>query len=156
MIPVESQGIDTHELVARRLREAGQLYTQGRRELVDLLLSTARPATIPDLLDSEPRLAQSSLYRNLADLESVEIVRRVVGADELTRYEFSEDILGRHHHTICTTCGVVDDFVLPAHVEGTIETALATALNSSGFEAGAHRLDVPGTCAGCRESGSPA
>jgi Fur family zinc uptake transcriptional regulator len=150
MTATESQAVGTHELVAGRLREAGRLYTQGRRKLVELLLRTARPTTIPELLASEPRLRQSSVYRNLADLESVSLVRRVAGTDELTRYEFSEDILGHHHHMICTTCGVVHDFVLPPSVEQAIQRALATTLSDAGFEAGVHRLDVEGTCAECR------
>ena len=145
-----SQAVDTHELAAGRLREAGQFYTQGRRELVELLLRAARPATIQDLLASEPRLRQSSIYRNLADLESVRLVRRVIGPDELTRYEFSEEILGHHHHTICTGCGVVDDFTLPPSVENAIERALTEAMSGTAFEASAHRLDVAGTCVECR------
>ena len=143
------QSVDAHELVAGRLHEAGQLYTQGRRDLVELLLKAARPATIAELLKFEPRLRQSSVYRNLADLESVHLVRRVIGADELTRYEFSEDILGHHHHTICTSCGIVDDFNLPPSVEQIIEQALVDAMNDTAFEASAHRLDVAGTCTAC-------
>ena len=45
--------VDTHDLVSARLREAGQLYTKGRRELVELLLRAGRPATVPN---SECRL----------------------------------------------------------------------------------------------------
>ena len=36
---------DVHELVGRRLREADQVYTKGRRELVELLLVFGRPAS---------------------------------------------------------------------------------------------------------------
>ncbi len=149
MTAVGDERVDAHELVAGRLSNAGQLYTQGRRELVDVLLHTARPATIPELRQLRPQRTQSSLYRNLADLEAVRVVRRVIGADELTRFEFSEDILGHHHHTICTSCGVVDDFTLPPSTEEAIESSLALALAGSGFEAATHRLDVSGTCAGC-------
>lgn len=148
--PVDGRTDDAHELVACRLRDAGQLYTEGRRDLVELLARAARPATIPELLASEPRLRQSSVYRNLADLESVGLVRRVVGTDDLTRYEFSDDILGHHHHAICTTCGVMDDFVLPSSVEEAIEQALSTTLGNASFEPATHRLDVAGVCADCR------
>ena len=150
MTAAGGRALDAHELVAARLRESGQLYTAIRRELVELLLRTARPTTIPELLNLEPRLAQSTVYRNLADLESVEIVRRVVGADELNRYEFSDEIIGHHHHTICTGCGVVEDFVLPASVERAIDEAVAGVLTDTGFEPSAHRLDVAGACADCR------
>jgi Fe2+ or Zn2+ uptake regulation protein len=146
---MEAQTIDAHELVANRLREVGQFYTRGRRDLVELLVRVGRPTTIPELLQSQPKLVQSSLYRNLSDLESVGAVQRVVGADELTRYEFSEDILGHHHHTICGACGAIDDFVLPAEVEQALEQALGATLADAGFDASAHRLDVAGICAEC-------
>ncbi|WP_419930127.1 Fur family transcriptional regulator [Candidatus Poriferisocius sp.] len=141
--------VDTHNLVSARLREAGQLYTKGRRELVDLLLRAGRPATIPEMLELRPRLTQSSLYRNMADLESVGVVRRVAGVDDSTRYEFSVDIIGHHHHTICTVCGGVDDFFMPAAAERSLETALDEALSTTGFQPKSHRLDVFGTCPAC-------
>lgn len=140
---------ETHELVSARLDEAGQLYTKGRRELVELLVRAGRPATIPEMLELRPRLTQSSLYRNMADLEGVGIVRRVVGIDDPTRYELSEDILGRHHHTICVECGTVADFFMPAAVERSLETSLGKALGTSGFQPSTHRLDVFGTCPNC-------
>ncbi|MCY3634686.1 MAG: transcriptional repressor [bacterium] len=141
--------VDTHELISARLREAGQLYTKGRRELVELLLRAGRPATVPEILELRPSLTQSSLYRNMADLESVGVVRRVAGVDDSTRYEFSVDIIGHHHHTICTVCGGVDDFFMPAAAEHSLEAALDEALSTTGFQSNSHRLDVFGTCPNC-------
>jgi Fe2+ or Zn2+ uptake regulation protein len=140
---------EAHELVASRLGETGQFYTKGRRELVELLISAGRPSSIPELLDLRPRLTQSSLYRNMTDLESVGIIQRVAGTDDLSRYELSEDILGHHHHTICTECGAVDDFVVPTRAERSLESALDKALGDIGFRPSTHRLDVLGTCAAC-------
>jgi len=141
--------VETHDLVSARLHEAGQIYTKGRRELVDLLVRAGRPASIPEMLEMRPGLTQSSLYRNMADLESVGIVRRVVGANDPTRYEFSVDVIGHHHHTICAVCGVVDDFFMPAAAERNIETSVDKALARTGFQPSTHRLDVFGTCPNC-------
>ena len=145
-------GIDVagvHDLISGRMRESGQLYTKGRRHLVELLAAAGRPATIAELLEGGPRLTQSSLYRNMVDLESVGIVQRVVGTDDLTRYELSEEIIGHHHHVVCTECGAVDDFVVPARAERSLDTAIAKALEDTGFVPTAYRLDVLGTCAAC-------
>ena len=60
-----------HEASGSLLRAADQFYTSGRRELVGLLATVGRPATIPDLLEMRPKLTQSSVYRNLAMLETV-------------------------------------------------------------------------------------
>ncbi|MCY4163145.1 MAG: Fur family transcriptional regulator [bacterium] len=143
------QLVDTHHLVASRLREAGQVYTKGRRELVELLLHAGRPATVPEMMELHPRLTQSSLYRNMADLENLGIVRRVAGVDDQTRYEFTVEIIGQHHHTICTVCGGVADFFIPATAEYNLETALDEALSTTGFQTKSHRLDVFGTCPDC-------
>ncbi len=141
--------VDTHDLVSARLREAGQLYTKGRRELVELLIRAGRPATISEILALRPSLTQSSLYRNMTDLESVGVVRRVAGVDDSTRYEFSVDIIGHHHHTICTVCGGVDDFFMTPAAERSLGTALDEALGTTGFKSNSHRLDVFGTCPAC-------
>ena len=138
-----------HEAVADRLRDADQRYTKGRRQLVDLLAESPRPATIPELLDGQPRLAQSSVYRNLVVLEEVGVAHRVVTSDERSRYELAEDLMGHHHHLICTTCGRVDDFTVSAQMERSLQTALRRAVAGTGFRADAHRLDLVGTCADC-------
>lgn len=140
---------DLHHVAERRLDDAGLVYTKGRRELVELLASLERPATMPELVERRPRLTLSSIYRNMTDLEAAGIVQKVTGADDRTRYELAEDLIGHHHHSICTRCGTVDDFVVPARVERSLEAALEKALAESGFRQAGHRLDVIGLCANC-------
>lgn len=141
---------DLHATVAVRLRRSGERYTSGRRALVDALVGADRPPSIPDLLGSTPGLAQSSAYRNLAVLERAGVVRRIVTADEFARFELAEDLTEHHHHLICTVCGGVEDFTVPNRLERSLEAALEKAIDGTGFEAEHHRLDLLGTCAGCR------
>jgi Fe2+ or Zn2+ uptake regulation protein len=138
-----------HEAAGSLLRVADQRYTSGRRELVGLLVSVGRPATIPDLLDTRPKLTQSSVYRNLAVLEQVGVVQKVVSSDDRARYELAEGLMGHHHHLICVSCGRVDDFVVPPRAERSVEAVLERAIGATGFRAAGHRLDVVGTCAEC-------
>ena len=121
-----------HDAAAARLRVADQRYTSGRRELVELLASTGRPATIPDLLEARPKLTQSSVYRNLAMLEEVGVVQKVVSSDDRARFELAEDLMGHHHHLICVSCGRVDDFVVSSRAERSIETVLGNAISDTG------------------------
>ncbi|MCB0997999.1 MAG: transcriptional repressor [Acidimicrobiales bacterium] len=146
---MSSRHDDVHPLVEQRLRAAELVYTKGRRELVELLAGLTRPATMPELLELRPRLTQSSMYRNMTDLEGVGVVQKVIGTDDRTRYELAEEFIGHHHHVICTQCGAVDDFVVPARTERSLEDALVKALASSGFRPTGHRLDVVGVCATC-------
>lgn len=140
---------EVHEQVAQRLRAAALLYTTGRRELVELLAGLSRPATMTELVELRPKLTQSSMYRNMTDLEMVGVVQKVIGTDDRTRYELAEELIGHHHHVICTRCGTVDDFVVPVETERILEAALARALQPTGFQPSGHRLDVVGLCATC-------
>ena len=148
-MPTDLDLTQVHDAAATLLRGESQLYTSGRRELVELLAATGRPATIPDLLQARPKLTQSSVYRNLAMLETVGVVQKVVSSDDRARYELAEDLMGHHHHLICVTCGRVDDFVVSTRDEHRIESVLGQAVAASGFRASGHRLDVVGTCVDC-------
>ena len=141
-------------LAGQRVREAGQVYTKGRRELVALLSEFGRPATIPDLLELGPVLTQSSMYRNMVDLEAAGVVQRIVGGDDRAYFELAEDLIGHHHHLICTECGAIEDFVVSAATERSLDYGLAYALAGSGFHPTSHRLDILGICAQCQ--GKPA
>jgi Fe2+ or Zn2+ uptake regulation protein len=150
--PSDAPTIDiglVHDSAAVRVRGVDQMYTTGRRELVELLAKLGRPATIPDLLESRPKLTQSSVYRNLAILEEVGVVQKVASTDDRARYELSEDLMGHHHHMICDRCGRVDDFVVPPRSEREIERILQSAIGKSGFQPAGHRLDLIGSCVDC-------
>ena len=140
---------DLHATAATRLRADGQRYTTRRRALVDVLAAADQPLTIPQLLEQRRDLAQSSAYRNLAVLERAGVVHRIVTADEFARYELTEDLTQHHHHLICSSCGDVADFTMPAPVEHELESALSRAAKRAGFHASGHRLDLVGTCASC-------
>lgn len=140
---------ELHAVAAERLAALGQRYTASRRSIVEALQKADRPVTIPQLLKLRRGLVQSSAYRNLAVLEQASIVHRIITTDEFARYELAEDLTEHHHHLICSSCGTVDDFVVPDDVEMSVEKALRKIAKRQGFTAAAHRLDVIGLCARC-------
>jgi len=140
---------ELHAVVTARLRRDGQRYTENRRQLVTLLADAPRPLTIPDIIKQRPSLAQSSVYRNLAQLERSGVVQRIVTADEWARYELAEDLTEHHHHLICSGCGAVRDFTVSSQLERRIDDALAKAADAAGFTFEHHRLDLVGLCADC-------
>jgi len=146
---VPAQSTDVHELAAVRLRAHGQRYTRSRRAIVDNLAATDAPVSIPQLLDRDRSLAQSSTYRNLTELEQAGVVHRIVTADEFSRYELAEDLTEHHHHLICSHCGDVRDFMVPPGLEQDLDRALDRIAADHGFTADNHRLDLVGTCATC-------
>jgi Fe2+ or Zn2+ uptake regulation protein len=140
---------DPHELAAVRLRTREQRYTRSRRAIVDALARSDAPLSIPQLLARDRSLAQSSTYRNLAELERAGVVHRIVTSDEFSRYELAEGLAGHHHHLICSSCGDVQDFTMSGELEGELGRALDHVAGEHGFAPEHHRLDLVGTCAGC-------
>ena len=141
---------EVHDEVRERLARADQLYTSGRRRLVELLDAVDRPVTIPELVAGHDDVALSSAYRNLGVLEQVGAVTRILSSGEHARFELAEGVVGEHHHhLICQSCGRVDDFTVPPAVERTIERALSEVATGSAFVASSHRLDLVGTCGDC-------
>lgn len=140
---------DLHPTVAQELRLGGQRYTPVRRLLVDILVEADGPLTIPEILRRGSRLAQSSVYRNLAVLERARVVRRVVTSEEHARYELAEELAGHHHHLICASCGRVEDFETPPRVERALDRTMSEVASGAGFSPTHHRLDLVGLCERC-------
>ena len=149
MVAAVGAPTDLHELASVRLRTSDQRYTRGRQAIVDVLARSDAPLSIPQLLERDRTLAQSSTYRNLSELEQAGVVHRIVTSDEFSRYELAEDLTGHHHHLICSACGDVRDFTVSSQLEGQLARALARIAGEHGFAADHHRLDLVGTCAGC-------
>jgi Fur family ferric uptake transcriptional regulator len=140
---------EIHEVAAARLRNDEQRYTAQRRALVEVLSGAGRPLSIPSILEQSPGLAQSSVYRNLAVLEEAEIVRRIVTADDHASFELAEQLGDHHHHLICTSCGSIEDFVVPAELEEQLEASLRGEVRRRSFTVSDHVLDLFGTCRSC-------
>jgi Fur family ferric uptake transcriptional regulator len=143
-------GIELHRTVRDRLDASDQRYTAGRRAVVDALAGAGGPITLPELIERAPTLAQSSAYRNLAVLEEVGIVRRLVHGADHARYELAEDLTEHHHHLICERCGTVLDVTLTAELERRLDAAFDELARGAGFEPAHHTIDIYGLCADCR------
>lgn len=66
-------------------------------------------------IDAGPRRTQSSLYRNMTDLESVGLVQRVIGADDLTELASSDLELSSRPGTVPIRMVGVEGSVAVAH-----------------------------------------
>ena len=139
-----------HDDVASLLRSGDHRYTTGRRRVIAALHEADSPVTILRILELDTGLAQSSVYRNLAILEEVGAVVRIVTHDDHARYELAEALTDHHHHhLICTDCGSVSDFQLTPDTESALEKAFARVGRRAEFQIDGHRLDLLGTCASC-------
>jgi Fe2+ or Zn2+ uptake regulation protein len=141
---------EIHRTVRDRLDQNDQRYTTGRRAVVDALATIDGPITLPELIDAAPTLAQSSAYRNLAVLEEVGVVRRLVHGADHARYELAEDLTEHHHHLICESCGTVRDVTLTPKLERRLDDAFEALSAAEGFAPTHHTIDLYGRCADCR------
>lgn len=142
---------EIHEHVRRRLAGTRNRYTSGRRDLVELLVDVSRPLTIDELRAEGARQSQSSLYRNLGVLERCDVVRRLPALDDVARFELAEELTEHHHHVVCERCGRLDDVVLPRELEDALTSAALAVQDQLGYDVDAHRVELVGTCAACRD-----
>jgi Fur family transcriptional regulator, ferric uptake regulator len=147
--PAADASTDVHAIVDEQLRRSRQRYTLGRRQLVELLESSDRPVTIPELLEHGAVQSQSSLYRNLAILEQCGAVHRIASTDDVARYELTEELSEHHHHVVCAVCGRIDDVVLAPAIERALAEAAQEAKDQRDFDVDSHRLELVGTCSTC-------
>ena len=138
-----------HETISLLLRGRQQRLTPTRKLIVDVLEAADRPLTIPEILDAQPALAQSSAYRNLVVLEQARVVHRLVTHADFARYELAEDLTGHHHHLVCSSCGRIEDLPATPAVEHSVAIAIDEAARHAGFRTEHHRLDLVGLCADC-------
>jgi len=138
------------EEVAVRLRLADQRFTPARRALVEALQAAGGPLSIPEILQVVTEIPQSSVYRNLAILESAGVVTRITSNDEFGRFELAEDLIGHHHHLICQLCGAMSDVTIAHDIETQLDATLSTLAKANGFTLDHHRLDLVGRCSKCQ------
>ena len=145
-----AQATSLHDAVANRLHRAGQRLTPNRDALVDVLATAGRPLTIPEILQADAALAQSSVYRNLVLLEQAGVVHRIVTNAEFARFELAEDLTGdHHHHLVCSSCGAVEDVPASAGLEASLHAAVSEIDRATGFTTERHRIDLVGLCRAC-------
>lgn len=144
-----------HDQAALRLGVLDQRYTAVRRSLVTTLADAGRPLSVPEILEANTALPQSSAYRNVTALIEAGVVRRVTGIDDRGRFELSEDLAGHHHHLTCARCGTVEDVVPSGRLERAMDEAARAIAEEQGYEVIGHQFDLVGTCPACQEAPRP-
>jgi Fur family ferric uptake transcriptional regulator len=140
---------ELHEEIADRLGGLDQRYSPRRRALVETMAAARRPLTIPEILQTNPGLSQSSAYRNITVLIDAGVARRVNGADDHGRFELAEHLSEHHHHLVCDKCGKVTDIRPSPSLEQALADAARAAYQEECFAVTEHRIDLVGVCDDC-------
>jgi len=126
------------------LRDHQHRITEPRKAILTVLTHAHGPFTIEEI---HQRMEKGvcdlvTVYRSVAAMEEINIVRRCDFGDGSYRYEFNTGE-HHHHHIICRTC----------HDVRTLDFCVADGLERMARQLGyanvSHTLEIFGTCTAC-------
>ncbi len=132
------------EAFAQSTREAGLKWTLQRKAVAEALIQVACPASIDDIYsraECKKNCDKATVYRTLAQFETLGLVVRCDLGDRVVRYETKSK--QHHHHVICRECHKIAkiDFCVPKEMINYVE--------KKGFAKLSHTLEFSGVCIDC-------
>lgn len=98
------------DALARALRGSGLRLTHQRLEVVREVARTDEHPDVESIYQGVrarvPTISLDTVYRTLATLTSLGLIRRVTATPGPTRYDAN---VTHHHHFVCTRCGLIRD-----------------------------------------------
>jgi Fur family peroxide stress response transcriptional regulator len=123
--------------------------TRQRRVVLEVLRASDAHPTAAEVFEAArrrmPTISYATVYNSLRYLKEAGLVREVAFGSGASRYDRET---ARHDHAICSKCGTLADFDLPATV-----ALMQSAARSCGFEAETVHLTLVGLCPECRHKG---
>lgn len=129
------------------LRSNHNRITAPRRAILSILIAEHGPFTTDEIHSRmEPGLCDLvTVYRCVAAMEELNLVRRCDFGDGVYRYEFNTGD-HHHHHIVCRQC----------HSVRTLDFCVADGLErmarQMGYSSVTHTLEIFGICSQCRTS----
>lgn len=131
-----------------RLRDAGVWASRQRTAVIEAFFSGAPHVTAEEIAYAlRPRgmhVSVATVYRTLAVL----VEHRLATTHRFGRGQrrFEPASPGHHDHLVCTQCRAVVEFA-----EAGIEALQAQVAHRHGFDVRAHKMEIYGVCATCRD-----
>lgn len=125
----------------------GSVNYSKQRETIQNFLNTRTDHPTAETIYAEvrkemPNISMGTVYRNLALLEKLGLIKKLSVNNEPDHYDGS---VAPHQHFICSSCGCVDDIFLADTGFLERDAAKLYAGDISG-----HDIFFYGTCPGCR------
>lgn len=136
----------TMEDALASLKKAELKLTSPRKAILQALVDEHGPFTAEEVHKKVGRRVcdQATIFRTLASLEEVGILRRCEFGDGSARYEISDRPGHHHHHLICKKCRRVE-MIEDCELEG-----LDRLAQKRGFTEVSHILEFFGLCPDCK------
>lgn len=131
------------------LRESGLRVTHQRLEVAREVAGSDLHPDVETIYrgvrERVPTISLDTVYRTVAALAELGLVTRVDVTAGATRYDANLD---RHHHFVCTRCGLIRDVYSPAldGIEASEEAADLGTVESV-------KVQLRGVCSECKRKG---
>ncbi len=126
---------------------AAPKLTRQRDAVLQVIRESDDHPTAGDVFEAArrrlPGISYATVYNSLRYLRDAGLVHEIKFGDGASRYDRETD---RHDHAICTDCGRLVDFDLPATAE-----LMRAAARRSRFKPESVHLTLRGLCPQCRE-----
>jgi Fur family transcriptional regulator, peroxide stress response regulator len=130
---------------SQALRSAGLRLTHQRLEVVREIAQSEEHPDVEKVYGAVrvrvPTISLDTVYRTLATLVDLGLVKRVIATPGATRYDANT---ARHHHFVCSRCGLVRDIVDEAVDAVPAPRGVASLGRVESIE-----VQFRGICAGC-------
>ena len=121
--------------------------TRQRRIVLDAVQAGDHHPTAAEVFDAArkkmPGISFATVYNSLRYLKEAGLVHEITFGKGASRYDRETE---RHDHAMCSACGKLVDFDLPATVE-----LMRSAARASRFKPEKVQLTLVGLCPGCRQ-----
>ena len=131
---------------AERMRSDGRRLGAARRQVIEALAGHDAPVSAEDLAEELPNVHVSSIYRGLAVLEEMGLVRHVHLTHGAALYELVEEDSGSQY-LVCDVCG--RDIAVPAALFDKLRRVIE---KDYGFVLEGGHFALPGHCTECDPS----
>ena len=132
----------------QRLIDAGCRVTAPRRVIMQVLWQSETPLSPQEICERgstiHPSLGLVTVYRTVALLQELDLVRRVHHSDG--RHGYVAALPGHRHHLICRKCGRTVEF--PG--SGDLDALIVQVEESTDYRVDDHLLQLFGLCPTCR------
>ncbi len=136
------------EILFETIKHKGLRLTKTRRAVLELLVATHTPLSVPRILDELAcrglSVNKTTVYRELEQLEKVDIVKSLSLQDRKQYFELATR--DHHHHFVCIECDEVEDVLFD---ESDLLRQESLLVQKKGFSVFRHSLEFFGLCRMC-------
>ena len=140
-----------YDRASRALSDAGYRRGAARRAVLQLLDNQPCAATAIEIEDALRQhssatraVSRASIYRILAELETLGLVARLEVGQGIDRFEAVREGSGHHHHLICDHCGTLTPFA-----DEELERAIRHVSQRVALNVSEHEVVLHGACPDC-------